>query len=111
MRYGGARPSYVLGLLWIGVADLVGVARDRAAVAVEAAGGSVVGQVDGPQDAGGALGDRTPAGAVHVGGDPAGAASSWGFPGSVRGPSAVSDRGERRRHLTDNSDLDGAARQ
>jgi hypothetical protein len=35
---------------------------DRAAVAVEAAGGSVVGQVDGPQDAGGALGDRPPGG-------------------------------------------------
>lgn len=32
------------------------------AVAVEAAGGPVVGQVDGPQDAGGALSDRTPGG-------------------------------------------------
>ena len=62
MRYGGARPSCVLELLWIGVADLVGVTRGRAAVAVEAAGGSIVGQVDGPQDAGGALGDRPPGG-------------------------------------------------
>ena len=35
---------------------------DWAAVTVEAAGGSVVGQVDGPQDAGGALGDRPPGG-------------------------------------------------
>ena len=51
MRYGGARPSCVLGLLWIGVADLVGVTRGWAAVAVEAAGGSVVGQVDDPHPA------------------------------------------------------------
>ena len=71
VRY-SARPSCVLGLLWIGVADLVGVTRGWAAVAVEAAGGSVVGQVDSPQDAGGTLGDRAPAGATHVGGDPAG---------------------------------------
>jgi integrase len=34
-----------------------------------------------------------------------------GLPGSVRGPSAAPERGERRRHSSNNSDLDGAARQ
>jgi integrase len=34
-----------------------------------------------------------------------------GLPGGVRGPSAAPERGERRRHSSNNSDLDGAARQ
>jgi hypothetical protein len=35
VRYGGARPSCALGLLWIGVADLVASPGDWAAVAVK----------------------------------------------------------------------------
>ena len=63
MRYGGARPSCVLRAALDRRCGPGGRhPGDRAAVAVEAAGGSVVGQVDGPHDAGGALGDRTPGG-------------------------------------------------
>jgi hypothetical protein len=42
-------------------------------VSEEPAGGTVVGEQDGPHDAGGAVGNRTPAQPSHVGGDPAGA--------------------------------------
>jgi hypothetical protein len=63
VRYGGARPSCVLELLWIGVADLVGVTRGPGGRRGRSPPvGPSSGQVDGPQDAGGALGDRTPGG-------------------------------------------------
>src|SRR5919112_6643921 len=45
---------------------------NRVAVALQAAGGSVVGQIDGPQDAGCAIADWASAGPAHVGGHPAG---------------------------------------
>src|SRR5258708_2640172 len=45
---------------------------EGAAVSVEAAAGPVVGEVDGPEDAGGAVMNGPAAGSAHVGGDPAG---------------------------------------